>query len=734
MSDKKRLHYGVMFSTMDNANQYEVWRGIDAFAAEKDIHLTAYIGTYQVAGGPVTSFLDTCFETAATSSFLDGIIVMSGFVAQDAGVEKFSEYMAKIQKNVPVVSVSLPFPGVPGVMAESFGGMYDTVAHLITVHGKKQIAFVKGTDGHPEAEARLEGYKQALEDNGIGFDERYVVQGYFNPDSGVAAVSTLVDKLKIPFDAIAASNDQMAIGALGELYKRNILVPSDVAVTGFDDDVNSASLIPSLSTAQQDFFEIGRVGAGMLYDLINRQHVDESNNVAPIFIARQSCGCLEKEYAESPRVLAEKATLNEFVFENFRTLFTNVPKGPIAAWSTILVRAIGKSPFSQEKFLFLFNEILIKYNHAYKNILTWNAALNVLSTGIELYQDEIENRYVVHSAFIAATAFVQDIRAKEEKNKQINEDGARRLVRRITSELVLTFDVDSLIDKLYSSLPEMALDTALVGVYRKPIKPGDVDADRTVVTLIGFDGDRKFNMPHNEISFSHYTNFDHFGMDRMRRSMFFLPLFFEDDELGVLMLPYDEGMLIDAYDTLRISVATAIKGAELLSTIRTLSITDELTGLLNRRGFFQFVYARIFQLSRFPSAMPMVMFMDMDGLKVINDTYGHNEGDAAISTFAKILKDALRKEDIIGRIGGDEFVVFSSVKSHENGLQVVQRIRDKLAEYNARGLHPYAVSSSIGSVMLEAVNRECFEEAMLNADSVLYEEKQKKREAGLARG
>jgi diguanylate cyclase (GGDEF)-like protein len=127
------------------------------------------------------------------------------------------------------------------------------------------------------------------------------------------------------------------------------------------------------------------------------------------------------------------------------------------------------------------------------------------------------------------------------------------------------------------------------------------------------------------------------------------------------------------------------------------------------------------------------MFMDMDGLKMINDTYGHKEGDNAIAALSNVLKEALRKEDIIGRMGGDEFVVFSSVKSRETGDHVSNRIRAKLDEYNAKSGHPYKVACSIGSVILDEATRECFETAILSADAVLYEEKMAKKKAGLSR-
>jgi diguanylate cyclase (GGDEF)-like protein len=298
------------------------------------------------------------------------------------------------------------------------------------------------------------------------------------------------------------------------------------------------------------------------------------------------------------------------------------------------------------------------------------------------------------------------------------------------------FDMDVLADELNKLFPDLSIETALVALYHNPIKSGEANANRAVETLIGFDGNVKFNIKHNiwnPILLSDYSTIDEFDFERQRRTLFFIPLFFHDEEMGVFILPYDPEISVDTYDRLRINISTATKGAELLSKVQTLSITDELTGLLNRRGFFQFVYSRLHHLQRNPDVLPFVMFMDMDGLKLINDNYGHMEGDIAISSFANVLKESTRDADIVGRIGGDEFVVFSSVKSEENGRHIVDRIRTKLDKYNEKKLHPYLVAGSIGSVILEESTIECFEAAMLSADNVLYAEKMEKKKKGLAR-
>ncbi|MCL2501288.1 MAG: GGDEF domain-containing protein [Defluviitaleaceae bacterium] len=732
MEREKRLHFGVLFSHVDNQNQYQIWNGIAEYAEAMDIHLTAYVSAY-VNNDNFTSNLDTCFETIFNNKSLDGLILLSGFIIYSVERERFDEHVARIPAWLPVVSVSLAIPGMTSVLVDNVSGMYDAVDHLIKAHGKKNIAFVKGPDGHGEAEERLAGYKRALEVNGIPFNPEYVFPGQFSQWCGSSAVNGMYDTRNLIVDAVANSNDQNAIGVLNELKNRNVLVPTEVAVTGFDDDPAAEVYIPSLSTVRQDFYEIGRVSAEVLYDKINGKQTEELNYVAPAFITRQSCGCIVKETTRG----GDSDSMHAYVLYCFSRLFhREMNPNEIESLTADLIHKIKNTPFRKGVFLNSFNEILFTYNHQNRDLNLWDDAIAGLSAGIELYPDEIESPHSVLSALISATALVHDIKRKKEISAEVELNGMRVHLRRITSQLLLIFDINSLADALAKSLPELYLNTAMIGLYKIPVKKDAENPDRAIETMIGFDGDKKINMKHNTwnpISFSDFSTIDHFDYERERRTLLFFPLFFDDEEMGVIILPFNPQILVDAYELLRVSVSTAIKGAELVSKIQTLSITDELTGMLNRRGFFQFAYSRLMHLKRSTENVPIVMFMDMDGLKTINDTYGHNEGDKAIMAFSKVIREALREEDIIGRVGGDEFVVLSSVKNQEQGAQVVNRIRAKFDEYNRQGFHPYHVACSVGCVALEESTRECFSAAMLNADAVLYKEKMEKKKKGLSR-
>ena len=740
MAEKKRKHIGVLCSTIDIACQYDVWKGIVEVAEANDMHLTAYIGTYQTTDNNFTSHVESCFDIMWHNDLLDGVIVLSGFIAQNIGLEEFAKYAARIPKNVPVISVSIDIPGIPSVMTHNTSGMYSAVEHLIKVHGKKHLAFVKGPDGHPEAEARLQGYKNALKDNNIPFDERYLFPGDFGRDGGRNAVHELYDVRKLPADAFVCTNDQSAIGVLEKLKLRGIMVPNDIALTGFDDDIISSIYVPTISTVGQDFVKLGKISAELLIDKINGKEVENVTNITPELVLRQSCGCMERGSSYNANAESDKSkdSLSAYLNERLINLMQDyVPCDQVTNWVQSILEELRKDQFSKDGFINLLDKILVDYYHSYsREFSVWHKALIVMAMGMEIHKNEFTNAHAILATLTYATTLVYDIRINEERKREygLNDDRMRK--RRITNSLLLMFDLDTLAEELYKSISAISIKTALIGIYRDPVKREIYNAVRSIETLIGFDGDDRFNIQHNSwspILFSDYSTIQGFDFNRERRVMFFQPLFFMDEEVGVMLLPYEPEIPTDAYETLRINISTAIKGAGLLSTIHTLSITDDLTGLFNRRGFFQFAYSRLQHLHRNAEYVPIVMFMDMDGLKHINDNFGHNEGDKAIAAFADILKKTMREEDIIGRMGGDEFAVFSSVKSKENGRQLEQRLRKAFDKYNSKMLHSYKVMGSIGSVVLEESTKECFEEAMLKADSVLYDEKIKKKKQGLTR-
>ncbi len=153
--------------------------------------------------------------------------------------------------------------------------------------------------------------------------------------------------------------------------------------------------------------------------------------------------------------------------------------------------------------------------------------------------------------------------------------------------------------------------------------------------------------------------------------------------------------------------------------LRRLAVTDELTGLLNRRGFYVYAKEMLSELTG-SSGRGVVLFVDMDLLKTINDSFGHGEGDAALRLVAAALSKTFRTSDIIARYGGDEFVVLApDISDHDISKYLADFQQDVAIRGQLAGLH-YAVSATVGIYPFEAQESLTLQELIKSADSYMY--------------
>jgi len=160
-------------------------------------------------------------------------------------------------------------------------------------------------------------------------------------------------------------------------------------------------------------------------------------------------------------------------------------------------------------------------------------------------------------------------------------------------------------------------------------------------------------------------------------------------------------------------------------TLLLLSLTDDLTGLYNRRRFFVLTEQYLKVATREKKRL-LLLFIDMDDLKWINDHDGHHEGDQALKDLAHILKQNFRESDILARIGGDEFVVLF-VSTDENSERLVTRLHENIREYNDKRRRPYRLSISVGTATFDPQDPISIDELLSMADASMYAQKQKKR-------
>jgi two-component system cell cycle response regulator len=172
--------------------------------------------------------------------------------------------------------------------------------------------------------------------------------------------------------------------------------------------------------------------------------------------------------------------------------------------------------------------------------------------------------------------------------------------------------------------------------------------------------------------------------------------------------------------TLVRSIRYAIERNRTLSDLQHLSMVDELTGLLNRRGFLH-ASERQMEIARRAHRSLLLFFADLDDLKLVNDRHGHLEGDQALKHTAKLLSTTFRHSDVIARYGGDEFAILA-IDADGDAMSMAERLKETIEVFNHQNHAPYSLSISIGTARFEPYNGLTLDDLVSRADRELYEQ------------
>lgn len=220
------------------------------------------------------------------SGRVDGLILMSPQI--DA-----QTLISNLPVNLPVVLLNCFVDGVSfdSLSIDNLGGAYQMTQHLIQ-HGHERIAVITGHDDNLDADERIRGYRQALQENHLPIAEDWEISGSFSEESGYMAVQKVLALTPRP-TAIFALNDSMAIGALGALREYGVAIPQEMALAGFDDIPIARFLSPTLTSVRVSIHELGAMAMQKLVHAIREKNNHAKQHVViPTSLAlRESCGC-----------------------------------------------------------------------------------------------------------------------------------------------------------------------------------------------------------------------------------------------------------------------------------------------------------------------------------------------------------------------------------------------------------------------------------------------------------
>lgn len=205
-----------------------------------------------------------CYLNYARSKLFDGLILVKTKTddkhLNKLAVSEFPFVVVNYRKNNEKINY---------VDSENINGAEKAVDYLIS-KGHKKIAIVMGSINETNAKDRLKGYKKSLTKNNIEFNANYIIYGDFNKEKAFTETAKLLTLKNRP-TAIFCSDDYMAIGVMEKIREHNLSIPKDIAVIGFDDIELGKYTRPALTTIAQPLYEIGKVSAKVLLEIISKE-------------------------------------------------------------------------------------------------------------------------------------------------------------------------------------------------------------------------------------------------------------------------------------------------------------------------------------------------------------------------------------------------------------------------------------------------------------------------------
>lgn len=279
LASRKTRVIGLLLNNLHNDFFVPLLNGVEAVVRKKGYNLLI-----------ATHHADIRNETPAPIGphNTDGMLVFSdGLMDEDLVNLNSIGFPVVLVHRTPPISVPLP-----SVTVENVEITKKLVEHLIQVHNKRRILFLRGPVHQEDSARREAGYKSALQANNIPFDESLVLEGDFEREIAFQAMNDfLKDGKKVDFDAVFSGDDDAAIGVLRSLQNHGYNIPQDVAVAGFDDLGFAQFLNPPLTTVRAPTETVGRIATERLFSLLDNQPSQEIVILPTEIIYRRSCGC-----------------------------------------------------------------------------------------------------------------------------------------------------------------------------------------------------------------------------------------------------------------------------------------------------------------------------------------------------------------------------------------------------------------------------------------------------------
>lgn len=510
-SASERKTIGVFAAKVGRAWGAQFLAGITDAAEANNVNLVHFIGgKLALLTSPDNQTPSFGLYDLAKPDQFDGLILASD-VANGTKADELKAFV-KMFGNLPIITQSVDVQGASMFIPKNEDGMRALVSHLIEEHGYKRIAFIRGTEGQVDAEQRYQAYKDELQAHGLRFDGDLVVDGDYTPESGRAAIHTLLGERKLRFQAVVAANDRMAFGALEALQQRNVRVPDDVAVTGFDDLREAQATGVPLTTIRQSFYTTGKQALETLVKRIDGGTSPRKIQTPTQLIIRWSCGCLPenvRQAAVAPRDVAKTGKLENKRETALRALlnsagvteqdeeFAQFKDSFGRAWDGFLLTLNNKS--SSDDFLKTINamtELMQKYDMPTS---VWHNVISMMRRyalgGITDHQIMLQ----AENLFQQARLLAGELSQRSQAYRRLVLEQQENVLQGFSFSMAPAMTLDEIGSAISEHFPAMGIERWYVMFYSDVNEPQSISAPppESYKLLFQYEGE-KFEIPRKQ--------------------------------------------------------------------------------------------------------------------------------------------------------------------------------------------------------------------------------------------
>jgi DNA-binding LacI/PurR family transcriptional regulator len=468
---------GYLASSMEEGNGRSLWLSIKDTARALGARLVTFAGAELRYPEPFYHHANQVYGLVDRQR-LDGLIIWSSSLAGFIGPEGMKKFCRQFMP-LPMVGIGLPLPGIPTVVIDSYQGMRASMLHLVQVHGRRRIAFLRGPDPHRDVQERLRAYRDVVAEFDLDDDPNLISPpcDWFE-QYAASTMRVLMEERRVLFDGLITINDELAYGAMVYMREKGVRIPEDVAVIGSDDSSFGRLCTPPLTTVPNHKRERGRQAVHMLLSKIEGADVPEIISLSMAIKVRQSCGCRDPYIIQAnqpPIVLPSGRTSPVELRSRAMTRLQQIAiEKSVPGWPEKLFDALITSLDRQteEPFLSKLQELLQPETLPISEPREWQAALTELRRWIVLREQGQPERLehaerLLHQARVMAGEIVARSQGHQEwlRGRQLNN------LLQLRQETSAAESLDDLMDILARELPRLGIAGGCLACYLDSADP-----------------------------------------------------------------------------------------------------------------------------------------------------------------------------------------------------------------------------------------------------------------------